>query len=358
MTATADAVHYPWEAVDHLTRASVERARTTRQRLARAVRGEPLARALGEVLGTDVAVVVHRVEARSSPRALPEARAELECDAGATRIVVAVEPALATAALSRALGRPVGLDDPHGALDPALEGALGALLLEVARRSGSTEPLRASPPEALGEGGLSVEATVVLDGRPYRASAWLRAAALPTGQLPIPADLAALGSMPIALPLVVAVSLATRAELRQLEVGDAWLFGDAAKFGREGLGQAALCAPLGERGVAVDLRSGGDLLVRGEAVHLGTDVAMNDETVENAVLDAPIVIRIELGAVSLSAREWAELAPGDVILAARRISEPAVLRVGGHEVARGELVDVDGELGVRIQHLAAKGTKA
>lgn len=64
--------------------------------------------------------------------------------------------------------------------------------------------------------------------------------------------------------------------------------------------------------------------------------------------DAPVVVRVELGTVEMKAREWAELAPGDVVSLGRRVGDPAILRVGGVEVARGELVQVDGEYGVRI----------
>ena len=70
-----------------------------------------------------------------------------------------------------------------------------------------------------------------------------------------------------------------------------------------------------------------------------------------AVLEAPLVVRIELGTVSLSARDWAELRPGDVLETAQAIGQNVVLRIAGREVARGELVDVEGELGVRIQAL-------
>jgi flagellar motor switch/type III secretory pathway protein FliN len=58
-----------------------------------------------------------------------------------------------------------------------------------------------------------------------------------------------------------------------------------------------------------------------------------------------------MGAVSLTAREWAELGAGDVIETGRRIAEPVILRVAGREVARGELVNLEGELGVRIREL-------
>jgi flagellar motor switch protein FliM len=69
------------------------------------------------------------------------------------------------------------------------------------------------------------------------------------------------------------------------------------------------------------------------------------------LLETPIVVRVELGSISMTAREWARLGPGDVIETSQRIAEPVVLRVAGREVARGELVNVDGQVGVRIQKL-------
>lgn len=77
---------------------------------------------------------------------------------------------------------------------------------------------------------------------------------------------------------------------------------------------------------------------------------MSDEpnpTLE-VIEDAPVVVRVELGALEMKAREWASLAPGDVVTLGRKLGDPAILRVGGVEVARGELVQVDGEYGVRI----------
>ena len=74
---------------------------------------------------------------------------------------------------------------------------------------------------------------------------------------------------------------------------------------------------------------------------------------ENATLealeDAPVVVRVELGVVELPAREWAALADGDVLTLGRKLGDLVVLRVGGVEVARGELVQVEGEYGIRIR---------
>jgi flagellar motor switch protein FliM len=75
------------------------------------------------------------------------------------------------------------------------------------------------------------------------------------------------------------------------------------------------------------------------------------ETLTDVLLETPVVVRVELGAVSMSAREWARLGSGDVIETGQRIAEPVVLRIAGREVGRGELVNVDGQVGVRIQKL-------
>jgi flagellar motor switch/type III secretory pathway protein FliN len=44
------------------------------------------------------------------------------------------------------------------------------------------------------------------------------------------------------------------------------------------------------------------------------------------------------------------MSSGDVVTLGRRVGEAVTLRVGGAVVARGELVVVDGEVGVRIKH--------
>jgi flagellar motor switch/type III secretory pathway protein FliN len=78
-------------------------------------------------------------------------------------------------------------------------------------------------------------------------------------------------------------------------------------------------------------------------------------SLKETVLDTPLVVRVEIGTVTLLAREWAELQPGDVIETGRHLAEPVVLRVAGQEVAKGELVNVEGELGVRIREISTGG---
>jgi flagellar motor switch/type III secretory pathway protein FliN len=76
-----------------------------------------------------------------------------------------------------------------------------------------------------------------------------------------------------------------------------------------------------------------------------------------AVGEAPVVVRVEIGVAEMRAREWASLAPGDVVALGRRVGEAVTLRVSGVSVARGELVDLDGEVAVRILGRAEETTE-
>lgn len=77
------------------------------------------------------------------------------------------------------------------------------------------------------------------------------------------------------------------------------------------------------------------------------DLAARDP-VASALEAAPVVMRLELGSVTMTAAEWARLAVGDVIGTGIRVGEAVVLRAGGAEFGRGELCEVEGELAVRL----------
>jgi flagellar motor switch/type III secretory pathway protein FliN len=66
-------------------------------------------------------------------------------------------------------------------------------------------------------------------------------------------------------------------------------------------------------------------------------------------MDAPVVVHLELGSVSLSAQSWLGLRVGDVVCSELPVGKPVTLRVAERAVAEGELVTVDGHVGVRVQ---------
>jgi len=353
---------YPWGALEALPRSLALSANHLRRRVRSALDLATLPKALSELLTADVDLVTQKVAGPEAARELPSAEVCLVSSDGKLEITVAAEPALACVALARVLHRPVHLSSPDAPLGPVLSGAWSALVVEAARRAGNGLALRlgspaTSPPDSEG---LTVVATLLLDGRPYSVGARVRATPSPTGNPGCIPSLDELGDLPIALPLVVGMCRTTPSELESLEPGDAWTCGEGWLLRSGAIGRGALAAPGGEHGVAVDVVDSGDLVLRGETVDLMVDLAAeaimtdSNDPLGQSLLDAPVVVRVELGSVSMTAREWADLGPGDVILAGRRIAEPAVLRVGGRDLAHGELVSVDGELGVRIQQITRR----
>jgi flagellar motor switch/type III secretory pathway protein FliN len=109
---------------------------------------------------------------------------------------------------------------------------------------------------------------------------------------------------------------------------------------------------------AADLVEGAKLVLRGMVEDLSWVPAQPDrvsmtETDRTDVLvesmgEVPVVVRVEIGTAEMRAREWAALREGDVIPLGRPVADPVVLRVGGVELARGELVEMEGEVAVRI----------
>lgn len=67
--------------------------------------------------------------------------------------------------------------------------------------------------------------------------------------------------------------------------------------------------------------------------------------------EVPVTLIVELGKVNLTLDRLADLKPGDVLELGRHSREPVELTSGGRLVARGELILIDTELGVRVNHV-------
>jgi type III secretion system YscQ/HrcQ family protein len=92
-----------------------------------------------------------------------------------------------------------------------------------------------------------------------------------------------------------------------------------------------------------------------EDTHMTTGHVVTKTEQASAALasDVPIELHVELARFSLPLGELARLAPGDVLTTGRRIGEHVTLRAGTRALAEGELVDVDGEIGVRVLRVLA-----
>lgn len=69
------------------------------------------------------------------------------------------------------------------------------------------------------------------------------------------------------------------------------------------------------------------------------------------LLDVPIDIQIELGQTELSIRRILEIGPGSIIELDRMAGEPVDLVVNDKVIARGEVVVIEENFGIRITHL-------
>jgi Type III flagellar switch regulator (C-ring) FliN C-term len=355
---------YPWAALEEFPRELIGWLRDTRRALRRAVDHERLARALAELVGTPVEILTTYFGVASFEQA---ASSDVSIVLGtadeAVRIELCIERDLATKVVAAVVGRPDRLHDPRAPIDGALAGATAAIVCAVARRAhGFAEALRPLGPGVLrlqpGERRFEIRATVLIGEDAYGVRARLALTRIHSAPPPDVDLLTSLGSLPISIPVVIATATASREEIEALAPGDVFLPGaglSIALRGRAAVGDVVLAAPTHGRGVAGTLGANGEIVVGGMSeAPLDGEAAMegnrNDESGKaEAILEAPLVVRVELGAVTLTAREWASLGPGDVVPLGKRVGDFAVLRVAGIEVAEGELVDVEGELGVKIR---------
>jgi flagellar motor switch/type III secretory pathway protein FliN len=360
---------YPWDLIPRVPRRAVREARRVRARADACLSLSAIEGALSSVLSCHVMIVIRSTVPSESWPAADEAVHLVATDRS---LVVSLEPeaALASVVLSLALSRGGTLAVPRldAPMDPSTQGALAAVAVEVARRAEARIPFRAVSGGPSGIG-LRVDVTLFLDDKPYALSVRVREGSPVSAVTGSPGGLTSLGDLPIELPLVASISTGARAEVSSLRPGDVWLPARPPWQPADGASSvlprvSALSAPNGDRGVLVHRSEDGRIVIGGEVVSLPLDASyaphgptaaepMSDpeDTLQRLAVEAPVVVRVEVGTVTLPARQWAELRAGDVIETGLRLAEPVVLRIAGQEVARGELVSVDGELGVRIREL-------
>ena len=278
----------------------------------------------------------------------------LELHQGETRIraLVEVDVALAVALTTHVAGEPPpALLDPTRETNPRVRGAAAAVVYAAARRvlasAGPVSVLNvAASSEALpaifDEGDpIYATYTVLIRDEAHLARVWLAPGTFAEARATN--DLRSLGRAPLSLKVVLGCEEIALSDFTALDVGDVWLIGERPRT-------VVLVSARGETGLTARLE--GDVLrYEGEIVDVRRAFRVVEEgaTLRDQVFsDVPLSVRIEVGSIEMSAQEWARLQTGDTLTLAKRLGEPVVLRVSGVEVARGELVNVEGELGVRI----------
>lgn len=365
---------FPWHALPRVSREHVRAAGRVRRLFPRVD-----ARAAGDAVtllvghGTDVEV--RRVF--TTRRFDLGARGPvIVLGAGARCVAVECEAELALAIVGTLAGGKVPRVARGRSVDPEVAGALAGVLQHLARTFVDELAILATfegapPRDALAaffDEALQIDLAVRVGALRTSARVLVAVPELDATPRMSPSEaLALLGDTPFAIPVVLAATHARAGDLRGLSLGDVVVLDG----GHRGL---ALALPgtdwaLSLRDVAAQPGAPRRVVVEGSRVELAAAAAPTDEpsvaTDENgatmqlpALSDAgklaeelaelPLAVRIEVGSATLAAREWAALAAGDVLVLDRRVGDPVTLRVAGREVARGELVEVDGALAVRI----------
>lgn len=89
-------------------------------------------------------------------------------------------------------------------------------------------------------------------------------------------------------------------------------------------------------------------LPRPDLPDLGAGTAPTDARDLRLLADVQVELAVELGRVKLPLRDLLSLAPGAVLELDRAADAPVDVLVNGCLVARGEVVVIDGEFGVRV----------
>jgi flagellar motor switch/type III secretory pathway protein FliN len=183
-----------------------------------------------------------------------------------------------------------------------------------------------------------------------------------------PPSARALARLQPQVDVALAATLLPRAEAQGLAPGDAVLF-----TGRGALETGPAAPPwpvrvtLGRFGAEAEAHPDGRVLLTTPLRELEEEPYMDTEEFvggaepaagdgardenRSALASAPVEVVAELGRVALRGDEALGLAPGAVLSLGVRRPDTVLLRVAGRPWARGELVNVDDELGVRVLEL-------
>src|SRR5690349_22931320 len=74
--------------------------------------------------------------------------------------------------------------------------------------------------------------------------------------------------------------------------------------------------------------------------------------------DVPVELAVEIGRTNMTIREALALGPGSIVTLNRLAGEPVDLLVNGKPIARGEVVVIDEEFGLRVTEVVASDSGA
>lgn len=282
-------------------------------------------------------------------------------------IAIEIEPRFAMIIIDRVLGGTGENLPPHPGVLTDVE--RGILAYAIARALTNTTPgsmrlagIVTSPAAlamVLGEEGLVCwPAQVQIGSDTGLLRAWIPERALSEASFASVGPLA--GWLPsISLPVWVEAGRASlpASEVSTLDLGDIVVLDEASTRDvvvRARGGPAWRCTIESDRWVVRTYEPGRPM----NPVKRERWMSMSDEGRDHAAQvlqsmgDAPIELVVELARFEMPLGELAALRPGEVLSTGRAIGERVILRAGERLIAQGELVDVEGEIGVRLLSLA------
>ena len=91
---------------------------------------------------------------------------------------------------------------------------------------------------------------------------------------------------------------------------------------------------------------------------LSTEPVQINEANIGLILDVPLQVTVELGRTKKTIKEILDLATGSIVELDKLAGEPVEVQVNGHFLAKGEVVVIDENFGVRITEIASPAERA
>ncbi len=376
---------YPFHSLPRVSRRAVVLLRRFAGRLPR-LRTEAAVATVEKLLGTEVSFEMPVPEIcpadAVAERTAATVSAVLESSsAGApSRLVVDFPPQLVAAVVDRMLGgnaenalarSVLPLDDLSRGVFAYALARFGQSLDSEWRLSEVLTEQSASPRAESGDCvALAWPIRVHLGPQPHTVRLWVPESAAPALAATLPASgagcplLDALLGVEVKLVAKGGEATLENEELRSLRPGDVVVVDRSAlQRGEQHWTGAADVMLLGARRAlwrcSVENRTlRVDSIQRSEELAMGQGQTKTQHSREDLIKlagDAPLELTVELARFTLPLEEVANLQPGIVLTTGRPVGESVTLRAGGHAFASGELVDVDGEVGVRILRAGETG---
>ncbi len=362
---------YPWQALPRVSRVD---ARVSGA-LADLVAPASLTRSretLAALLDVEVAVAPGPVGVIRASELAPSLAASLVAialEAPGARLAVELDPSTCLAAIDRVLGGEGVTSAGPLLLSPIEQGVLAFVAARACEGTGlvvaDVLTTREGLSAWLGDGAIAWWALELSIGaRASGARAWVPSRSLDaiarSGPRALPPSL---GDVSVALSMRVGHARLAAGEIAALACGDVLLPDELSAERANGSPRWSEARLVGRSGGVVVRLARADDGWRIEGVERASAVrsamiledAMSESDAQvvrtdeiSEVAEVPVELAIELGRIELRVRELAALVPGRVISARLPIGGEVQLRAGDRVLAAGELVDIDGELGVRI----------